>query len=160
MSCIVKVILVSRNIRNTGKVGEVVSVKAGYASYLVREGLAIFATGYALSELEKQKEKYNKILADSMISAKETKEKLSAVEKITIKARTTSEGKLFGSISSRNIAAKISEDYAIVLNSENIIVKRGVIKSVGQYDIEIFLATEVSHFMQVVVVQEDLNIVN
>ncbi|UAT42632.1 50S ribosomal protein L9 [Anaplasmataceae bacterium AB001_6] len=155
MSGLIKIILIGKNIRYVGSIGDVASVKPGYAAYLVRQGYAVFATKAALRDLESQKSEYVKKLDDSLEFAKKQKEALSDVDLITLKVRSTAEGKLFGSVTTKDISREISERYKVGLSHDNLIISgAGAIKTLGQYKVEIFFCDSISHSINVKVVSD------
>ncbi len=136
-----KVILL-KEIKNLGKIGDVIEVKDGYGkNYLVKNGLAKIASPLALKQrdqiLASQKAKFEKLKA----KAKEILEKLKK-EIFVFKRKKTPKGETFGSVLPKDIIKEIEAKYpeAAQLDLE---IKLDHIKSFGDFEIEIsFLKTE------------------
>jgi large subunit ribosomal protein L9 len=135
-----KVILV-KDVQSLGTMGNVVKVKDGYArNYLIPRSLAIVASESNRKELEHKK---REIDARKEKLVKETKELAHKIEKIkvTIHKQTGEEGKIFGSVTSSEIAA-FFEAKGIDVSKKDIIFKEDI-KKVGTYAAQINLHQEV-----------------
>ncbi len=135
-------IILKQDIQNLGNKDEVVKVKNGYArNYLIPQGLAITATESAkkiLAENIKQRaHKEAKIKADAEVIAK----KLEGV-KLTIGAKTSSTGKIFGSVNTIQIAEALAEK-GFDIDRRIISIQDDQVKEVGNYQAEIKLHREV-----------------
>jgi len=135
-------IILKQDIQNLGNKDEIVKVKNGYArNYLIPNGLAITATESAkkiLAENIKQRaHKEAKIKADAEVIAK----KLEGV-KLTIGAKTSSTGKIFGSVNTIQIAEALAEK-GFEIDRRIINIQDDQIKEVGNYIAEIKLHREV-----------------
>ncbi|MBV1883957.1 MAG: 50S ribosomal protein L9 [Pseudomonadales bacterium] len=147
-----EVILLEKT-RNLGDLGDKVSVKAGYGrNYLIPQGKAVPATASNVehfesrrAELEKKAQE-NKGVAEGRL---ESLEKLS----VTIAANSGEEGKLFGSIGTRDLAIAITEAGVPIEKSE-INLPEGAIRLVGDYDISIQLHNDVVGVVKVAIVAE------
>lgn len=146
-------IILKQDIQNLGNKDEVVKVKNGYArNYLIPNGLAMTATDSAkkiLAENIKQRaHKEAKIKADAEVIAK----KLEGV-KITIGAKTSSTGKIFGSVNTIQIAEKLAEK-GFEVDRRIISIHDDQIKEVGNYTAEIKLHREVKVKIEFEVIAE------
>jgi len=135
-------IILKQDIQNLGNKDEIVKVKNGYArNYLIPEGLAITATESAkkiLAENIKQRaHKESKIKADAEVIAK----KLEGV-KLTIGAKTSSTGKIFGSVNTIQIAEALSQK-GFDIDRRIISIQDDQLKEIGSYTAEIKLHREV-----------------
>jgi len=135
-------IILKQDIQNLGNKDEVVKVKNGYArNYLITHGLAITATESAkkiLAENIKQRaHKEAKIKADAEVIAK----KLEGV-KLTIGAKTSTTGKIFGSVNTIQIAEALTEK-GFDIDRRIISIQDDQVKEVGNYQAEIKLHREV-----------------
>ncbi|MDG2296648.1 MAG: 50S ribosomal protein L9, partial [Gammaproteobacteria bacterium] len=91
-------VILKEDINNLGTLGDVVSVKPGYArNYLVPNGKAAFATKENLKLLEQQKEELKRKQEEELIVTKELASKYENLS-LTIEANVTEEGNLYGSI--------------------------------------------------------------
>jgi large subunit ribosomal protein L9 len=135
-------IILKQDVQNLGNKDEIVKVKNGYArNYLIPQGLAITATESAkkvLAENTKQRaHKEAKIKADAEVIAKS----LEGV-KITIGAKTSSTGKIFGSVNTIQIAEALSQK-GFDIDRRIISIQDDQVKEVGSYIAEIKLHREV-----------------
>ena len=135
-------IILKQDIQNLGNKDEIVKVKNGYArNYLIPQGIAITATESAkkiLAENIKQRaHKEAKIKADAEIIAN----KLEGV-KLTIGAKTSSTGKIFGSVNTIQIAQALSEK-GFDIDRRIISIQDDQVKEIGNYTAEIKLHREV-----------------
>ena len=92
-----------KDVKGKGKKGEIKNVADGYAhNFLLKQGLAVEATGGNMKTLENQKNKEEQLAAEELQNAKKLKEQL---EKLTIelKAKTGEGGRIFGSITSLSL---------------------------------------------------------
>jgi large subunit ribosomal protein L9 len=135
-------IILKQDVQNLGNKDEIVKVKNGYArNYLIPQGLAITATESAkkiVAENTKQRaHKEAKIKADAEVIAK----KLEGV-KLTIGAKTSSTGKIFGSVNTIQIAEALSQK-GFDIDRRIISIQDDQVKEVGSYTAEIKLHREV-----------------
>ncbi len=145
-------VILQEKTRNLGGIGEIVSVKPGYArNYLIPKGKAKRATKENIEQIEKQREQLElkeKEMLNKAFLRKEAIEKLGGV---TIYAKAGEEGKLFGSVSTRDIATTITKAGVEVVKSE-ISLPQGAIRQIGEYDINLLLHTDVNSSIKVKVV--------
>ena len=146
-----KVILLE-DVRGSGKSGDVVNVADGYArNRLIPRGLAVEATPQNVKQLEKKKEAIAKKFAEDKAAALEMKKKL---EEITIEVKTKAgkNGKVFGSVTSADIAEALQAQGFDVDKKK--IQLDSPIKATGTTDVNVKLFTEVSGKVKVNVVSE------
>ena len=146
-----KVILLE-DVRGSGKSGDVVNISDGYArNMLIPRGLAVEATPQNIKQLEKKKEAIAKKFAEDKAAALEMKKKL---EEITIEVKTKAgkNGKVFGSVTSADIAEALQAQGFDVDKKK--IQLDSPIKATGITDVNVKLFTEVSGKVKVNVVSE------
>jgi large subunit ribosomal protein L9 len=149
----VEVILLEK-IRNLGGLGDRVKVKPGYGrNYLVPKGKAVYATDANVKKFEQRRAEFEKHAAEVLKGAQDKQQALAALKVITIQSKCGDEGKLFGSIGTRDIAAAITEAGVEIAKSE-VILPAGVLRQTGEYDIEIELHGDVNAIVKVQVVPE------
>src|SRR5688572_10007594 len=96
--------------RNLGALGEKVKVKAGYGrNYLVPKGKAVYATKANIEKFEARRAEFEKLEAEHLQAAQAKQQTLTALKVVTISAKAGDEGKLFGSVGTRDIAEAISK---------------------------------------------------
>jgi len=137
-----KVILLT-DVKAQGKKGEVIDVSDGYArNYLIPKKLAFEADKAALAELKNQEAaKAHRIEVEKQ-QAKEVAEKLESVQ-LKIKVTAGADGKLYGSVTTKDIAEKLLEQTGIEIDRRKIEIPE-VIKSHGSYLLTVKLYADVT----------------
>jgi large subunit ribosomal protein L9 len=142
-----KVILL-KDVKDQGKAGDLVVSKDGYArNYLIPRGIAIEATADNLKKWELEQEKKANQKENELKEAIALKEK---IESITVKvsAKGGSEGRLFGSITSSEVALKLKEQYNIEIDRRKIDMKENI-KVAGITTVDLKLHPEVQASLKV-----------
>ena len=132
-----------KDVKGKGKKGEVKNVADGYAhNYLFKNGLAVEATQANLKKLEQQKRKEAQLAQQQLEEAKKLKEQL---EKITVEfsAKAGENGRLFGSITSKQIAEQLEKDFSIKIDRRKIEMT-DAIRSLGYTKVPVKLHSEVT----------------
>lgn len=132
-----KVILL-QDVKGSGKKGELVNVSDGYANnFLLKKNLAIEATPKAMNELKnKQASDEHKIEVEKN-NAAEMAKKLND-QKIIIKAKAGSAGKLFGAVTSKEVSEQIKQQYSLEVDKRKISLAADI-KSFGDFGAEVKL---------------------
>ena len=148
-----EVILLER-IRNLGVLGDRVNVKSGYGrNYLIPEGKAVFATTASIAKFEERRGELEKAEAAHLKAAMDKKSALEALSAIVIRSKAGEEGKLFGSIGTRDIADAVTEAGVEVAKSE-IDLPTGVLRHVGDYEIVVELHSDVKATVKLTIAAE------
>jgi len=146
-----KVILKS-DVKDLGRMGEVVNVKDGFArNFLVPHGLAAEANTKNLKAFEHEKRKIQELAKKVMAGASDMAERIAAA-KVTIHAKAGEEDKLFGSVTSMDIADALKAS-GIEVDKKKIVLEEPI-KRLGDYAVTIKLHAEVSAQLNVQVVPE------
>ena len=136
-----KVILIKDD-KNLGKKGSIVNAKTGYArNFLIPRGVAIEATPENMETWEKNKKEEEKLEKENRAKANEIKKKLSEIT-LTIKAKAGEGGRLFGAITSADIAKKLKQDHKIDVDKKKIELDENI-KEAGMKNIDIKLYPDV-----------------
>lgn len=136
-----------------GAIGDKVTVKSGYGrNFLLPQGKAIAATAKNIADFEARRAGLEAAAAAKIAEATARAEKLAALQ-VTIAANAGDEGRLFGSIGTRDIADAISAAGVEVAKSE-IRLPQGVLREIGQYEIDVQLHAEVIQAVKLAVVPE------
>lgn len=144
-----KVILI-QDVKNLGNKGDVVNASDGYArNYLFPKKLAIEATQQNLKNLEIMKEKENKQKELEKQKAKAHGDKLDK-KPLTIFAKAGEKGRLFGSITSMEIASAIEEQVGIKIDKRKIELPEPI-KNLGEYKVKVKLHPEVHRGISIIV---------
>ena len=146
-----KVILL-QDVKQIGKKGDVIEASDGYArNFLFPRKLAQEANDSNMHILNNKKENERKHKLAELEAAQKLAGELKGKE-ITIKAKAGENGKLFGAITSKDVAELIKEQYKIEIDKKKIVMD--TIKLVGGYDIDVKLYPEVSTKMKVIIVPQ------
>lgn len=148
-----EVILLTK-VDNLGNLGDKVTVKPGYGrNYLLPQGLAKPATPENIAELEARRAELEKQLAEELAAAQARADKLKDLTvEITTKAGT--EGKLFGSIGTHDIAEAVTQA-GVELERKEVRLPDGPIRMAGEHEIELHLHSDVDATIKVVIVGEE-----
>src|SRR5699024_1609358 len=135
------------DVKGSGKKGELINAADGYArNFLLPKGLAIEANNQAIGELKaKEASKQHKIQAEKEAAMASAKQLAGKTVKLTAKAGAG--GKLFGSVTTKEIADAITAQYGVAVDKKKINVNE--IKAFGTYTAEIKLYTGISAKMTV-----------
>ena len=145
-------VILKQDVKGTGKKGDILDVSDGYAkNFLLKKGLAEQASSVAVNSLKLQKEAEERRRAEEA-SAIRALAKTMDKSKVTLSIKCGENGKVFGSVTSREIAAKLAE-LGYDVDKKKIVLK-DPIKTVGDYTIEIRLMEGVSAKVFVSVVPE------
>ena len=148
-----EVILLDK-IGRLGGLGDKVKVKNGFArNYLLPNKKAVLATKENLAKFEAQRAELEAKIAAELKAAQQRAEALAKVEKYTISALAGDEGKLFGSVGTRDIAECITKACVEVHKSE-IRLSEGVLRSVGEYEITVQLHPDVKSTIKLEIVPQ------
>ncbi len=148
-----QVILLER-VGKLGDLGDKVNVKAGFGrNYLIPYGKAVPATATNVADFEARRADLEAAAAEKKGAAEARAAQLAEVS-LTIEANAGDEGKLFGSIGTRDLAEAITKAGVEVSKSE-VRLPTGVIREIGEYEIDIQLHSEVTQSVNVSVIAED-----
>jgi len=148
-----EVILLDK-IAKLGGLGDKVSVKSGYArNYLLPKGKAVFASAANVEHFEARRAELEAKLAETLTAAEARAAKLVELGEVTIASKAGDEGKLFGSIGTRDIADAITEAGVAVAKAE-VRLPLGTIRETGEFDIAIHLHNDVDTNVKVIVIAE------
>ncbi|MGL4854159.1 MAG: 50S ribosomal protein L9 [Lentisphaeria bacterium] len=143
-------LILLQNIDKLGKVGDTVRVSDGYArNYLLPRGYGQPVTKSALRKAEAIKVAQDKAYAEAVEAAKASAAKVEGTV-VTVAMEANEEGKLFGSVTSRVIAEKLSEQTGIEIKAANVLVDEAF-RATGEYTVEVAIMAEVSANVKVVI---------
>ena len=147
------IVILNKDVKGTGTAGDVVKVSDGYArNMLIPKGLATEATQGNIRHLEKQKAIAAEKKAEEKAAAKKQAEKIGKLT-VTIKTKAGDGGKIFGSITSKDIAEGLKSQHGIEVDKKKIQLS-SPIKQTGEMSVDIKLYSEVSAELKVKVEAE------
>ncbi|RBP04986.1 50S ribosomal protein L9 [Rossellomorea aquimaris] len=142
-----------KDVKGKGKKGEIKNVADGYAhNFLLKKGLAVEATNANMGQLEGQKKKEEQLAQEELEEAKRLK---ATLEEITVemKAKSGEGGRLFGSITSKQIADALKKAHDIKIDKRKIEMN-DAIRALGYTNVPVKLHTDVSATLKVHVTEE------
>lgn len=145
-------VILNQDVKSVGKKGELVEVSDGYGTnFLLPRKLAILATKANINELKlkEQSEEHKKEL--EFKSAQELGEKLKETN-IKIPAKIGDNGKLFGSVTNKEIAIELEKQYNIKIDKKKIILEDSI-KTIGTHTITVKLHPKVTSKINVQIVE-------
>ena len=147
------VVILNRDIKGTGKAGDVVKVSDGYArNMLIPRGWATEATEGNVRSLEKQKAIAAEKKAEEKAAAQAQAEKIRTLS-VTITTKAGDGGRIFGSIKSKDIADALKAQHKLTVDKKKIQLD-SPIKQTGETEVAIKLYPEVTTTLKVVIAAE------
>lgn len=147
-------VILLEKVRNLGALGDKVNVKAGYGrNFLIPQGKAVYATKSNIEKFEARRAELVKAEAEHLKAAKAKQEAILAMGVITITAKSGDEGKLFGSIGTRDIADAITKA-GIEVHKADVHLPSGVLRNTGEYDIQIELHSDFDTVVKINIIPE------
>ena len=139
-------LILTAAVENLGAAGEVVEVKNGYGrNYLLPRGLAIPATAGAEKNIEgiRRAQQQREIRdLDHAVEVRDALDKL-PLEDVVIKVKTSSKGKLFGSVTAEDVAEAVAKAGGPKLDKRIINLPKALVKKTGNYQAEVELHSDV-----------------
>lgn len=147
-------IILLENIGGLGALGDKVAVKPGYGrNYLIPQGKAVPATAENVAQFEARRAELEAAAAATLAAAETRGEAVTALGRVEIAATAGDEGKLFGSVGTRDIADALTAA-GCEMDKAEVRLPEGVIREVGEYEIMLQLHADVSVAVTVAVVAE------
>ena len=147
-------VILLEKVAKLGNLGDKVNVKSGLGrNFLIPDGKAVPATEANLADFETRRAELQ-AAADASLAAAQARAESLADFRTTIRANAGDEGKLFGSIGTRDVADAITAAGQEVQKSE-VVMSAGVIRELGSYDITLRLHTDVTVEVGLDVVADD-----
>jgi large subunit ribosomal protein L9 len=147
-------VILLENIGNLGALGDKVDVKPGYGrNFLIPQGKAVPATGDNVAKFEARRAELETAAAETLAAAAARGDAMSALGSIDIAATAGEEGKLFGSVGTRDIAEALTAAGCEVDKAE-VRLPEGVIRELGEFEVMIQLHAEVTASVAINVVAE------
>jgi large subunit ribosomal protein L9 len=148
-------VILTRDHEKLGNTGDILSVKDGFAkNFLIPNNIAILATEGNIKQMELVKKSIVKKEAKSIEEAEKLAKSIDGIE-INFTVNSSPDGKLYGSITNKDIAERILEDKKIEIDRKKIDLEDHI-KEIGSYDIIVKLYKEVKATIKVEVVSENI----
>ena len=146
-------VIFMQDVKGQGKKGEIKNVSDGYAkNFLIPKGAAIEATNSNLNDLKGKNDsiQYKKDTEEE--NARNLSKKLETIA-VKISAKSGENGKLFGSITSKDLADALKKQYSIDIDKRKFNLPDGI-KSIGEFNVTIKLYTGITGTLKIMVVSE------
>lgn len=146
-------VILKKNVKGTGKAGDIVEVSEGYArNFLFRRGLATKATEGKVKEVKHIKKNERKKKAENREDALEKKKKIEAIE-VKIYKTAGDNGQLFGSVTKKDIVKQLKKDHKITVNKKDMVLENNI-KDLGVTTLKVKLFKNISAELKVNVLKK------
>ena len=148
-----QVILLDK-VAHLGTVGDQVTVKSGFArNFLIPQGKAVMATAANIAHFEARRAELEAKAAEVLNLAKERAAKIEALAAVSVSATAGEDGRLFGSVSAKDIADALTAAGVETVKSE-VRLGEGPLRTIGEHAVKIHLHPEVNATVTVNVIAE------
>lgn len=145
-------IILTKDVKGKGKAGDIIDIPAGHANFLIRTDQAVLATVDNIKQLEKKKREEKEAMEKHLNEMRELKSVIES-KPVHVHVRVGKEGKLFGSVSTKQIADEFKAQHDLILDKRKMLPDK-IINSLGTYEIPIQLHKEVTALMTIHVVEK------
>ncbi len=146
-------VILTQDVKGQGKKGQMVKVSDGYArNYLLPKGLATEATKSNINVLKGKRESLEYKIKTETEEAKSIAEKMKEIE-VVIKAKAGDNGKLFGSVTSKDVSEALTAQHHIKLDKKKFVMPDGI-KVLGVTEVTVKIYTGINGTLKVNVVQQ------
>ena len=143
-------VLLLADVKGQGKKDQIVEVSDGYArNFLFPKKLAVVADAKVMSESKSKEEAKQFRLREEKAAAKALAEKIATLT-VQITASSGGDGRLYGSITSKDIAEKLKEQHKIEIDKRKLVLQDNI-KAYGTYEVEVKVYPEISAKLKVTV---------
>ncbi|XBC44342.1 MAG: 50S ribosomal protein L9 [Buchnera aphidicola (Schlechtendalia peitan)] len=150
-------IILLNKVESLGNLGDIVRVKSGYArNFLIPHGNALIATKLNIALVLKKKMEFEQKLLDKLSLAQFRAKKIQEVcQPVIIFSKSRKEGKLFGSVGTREISEVLSKLCNVEVRKGEIRISGGIIRNIGEYNITFKPHSNVSVVVNIKIVSKD-----
>ncbi len=143
-------VILSQDVKSVGKKGEIVEVSDGYArNFIFKKNLGVEATKKNLNDLKLKKQNEEKVAAENLADAKVFAAEI-ATKSIEVTIKAGQDGRVFGSVSTKEIATAAKEQLSYDLDKKKMQLKEPI-KNIGTYTVPIRLHPQVTAELKVIV---------
>ena len=146
-------VILTQDVKGQGKKDQLIEVSDGYArNFLLPRKLAIPADNQSMTELKNKEASRQHKIDTERAAAQEIARKLTAIV-VKIKVGSSADGRLYGSVTTKEIAERLEKDFGITVDKRKITLS-DPIKAYGSYTLDIRLYTDVAGKINVVVAEQ------
>lgn len=136
-------IILLQDEKKLGKKGDIIEASEGYArNYILPKKIGVEATPKALNDLKLQKANVEKVAREQLLEAQELA-KVLETKQVVIKVKAGEGGRMFGSVSTKEIVAEFKKQHNMELDKKKIVLA-DAIKAFGNYEVTIKLHPQVT----------------
>ena len=147
-------VILLQKVANLGNIGDRVKVRSGFGrNYLLPQGKATLATAANVAKFEARRAELERLAQEELASSQQRAAALKDF-KLTITAKAGTEGKLFGSIGTADIAEACTRSGHTVARSE-VRLPHGPLRTVGEHTVDLHLHADVDVTLPVTIVAEE-----
>ena len=147
-------IILLDKVANLGGLGDTVTVKSGYArNFLFPKGKAVPATKVNVEKFEQRRAELESKIAEQLTAAQARAAAVAELAEVTIAAPAGDEGKLFGSVGTRDIADAVTAAGFATTKAE-VKLPNGTLRETGEYTVDLQLHSDVTASIKVIIIQE------
>jgi len=148
-------LILLEKVHNLGDLGDTVTVKPGYGrNFLLPRGKAIPATRDNLAKFEAERDQLQRQASERLSAAEARREAIDALEKVVFEVNLSPEGRLYGSISAREIAEKLTE-MGYPVEKVEVDQPEGPIREAGEFTVGLILHADVITELKVEVIGQE-----
>jgi len=148
-------VILQADVKGHGKRGDYVEVSDGYArNYLIPRGIALEASNANLNILKGKRESQLHREERELEDAQKIAEKLGGIT-LVIKAKAGDNGKLFGSVTTKEIAEMLKSKHKIEIDKRKLVLTEGL-KSIGEHELEVKLHPQVHTKLKILLEKEHI----
>ena len=145
-------VILLENVGNLGSLGDKVDVKSGYGrNFLIPQGKAVPATEDNVAKFEARRAELEAAAQAALAAAEQRAAAIEALASVSIEATAGEEGKLFGSVATRDISEGITAA-GVEIDKSEVRLPEGVIRELGEYEVMLQLHGNVAASIAVAVV--------
>ncbi len=147
-------VILLEKVRNLGALGDTVKVKPGFArNFLIPQGKAVYANTINKAKFEARRAELEKAANERNQISLDRQKELNNLGPVTLAAKAGDEGKLFGSIGTRDIADAITKA-GVEVNKSDVRLPEGTLRMVGEYEITVELDSDITSTVKLNIVPE------
>lgn len=148
-------VILLQKLENYGGLGDKVNVKPGFArNFLIPTGKAVPATKANIAAFEARRKELEKREAELLTEAQQIAAKLVQLDQVIIPMKAGNEGKLFGSVSARDIAEAITQQAGVKIERQQVRLDQGRIRDIGEYEVPVHLHPDITTTVKISIVAE------
>lgn len=146
-------VILFEDVKSLGKKGDIVTVSDGYArNFILKKKLGAEATAKNLNDLKLKRQNEDKVAAENLENARKLAEEISG-KSVTLSIKAGSDGRAFGSVSTKDISAAAKEQLGFNLDKKKMHLDEPI-KSIGTFTVAIKLHPSVTAELKVIVEQK------